>query len=59
MRVSRNASDDLSCSFTPVCVRACNETVGGCPNSAESSEQNGTVPFSETVLLHALNSKCF
>jgi hypothetical protein len=26
------------------------KTVGDCPNFAQSAEQNGTVPFSETVL---------
>jgi hypothetical protein len=29
-------------------LRACNKTVGDCPDFAESSEQNGTVPFSGT-----------
>ena len=29
---------------------------GDCPNFAESAEQNGTVPFSEAILLHALKN---
>jgi hypothetical protein len=29
--------------------KACNKTDGDCPNFAESSEQKGTVPFSETL----------
>jgi hypothetical protein len=32
---------------------------GDCPNFAESSEQNGTVPFSEAILLDALKSHDF
>ena len=32
-------------------VRASNKTAGDCPDFAESSEQNGTVPLSEAVLL--------
>jgi hypothetical protein len=36
--------------------RACNKMAGDCPNFAESSEQNGTGPFSEVGLLHALGS---
>jgi hypothetical protein len=31
-------------------VRAYPKTAGDCPNFAQSSEQNGTVPFSEAVL---------
>ena len=31
-------------------ARSSFKTVGDCPNFAESSEQNGTVPFSETVM---------
>jgi glycosyltransferase involved in cell wall biosynthesis len=31
------------------------KTAGDCPNFAESSEQNGTVPFSEAVLKRPLN----
>jgi hypothetical protein len=30
--------------------RSCFKTVGDCPDFAQSAEQNGTVPFSETVL---------
>jgi len=30
-------------------LRAYPRTVGDCPDFAESSKQNGTVPFSETV----------
>jgi hypothetical protein len=29
---------------------AVSQTVGDCPDFAQSSEQNGTVPFSERVL---------
>jgi hypothetical protein len=35
-------------------LRDSNSTGGDCPNFAESSEQNGTVPFSQTVLLESL-----
>jgi len=38
-----------------VYIRDSNKTVGDCPNFAEASEQNGAVPFSETVLLEFLN----
>ena len=31
-------------------ARSSFKTVGDCPDFAQSSEQNGTVPFSETVL---------
>ena len=37
-------------------LRASNKTAGDCPNFAQSAEQNGTVPFSEAVLLDALIS---
>ena len=30
---------------------------GDCHNFAESSEQNGTVPLSEAILLHALSNQ--
>jgi NAD+ synthase (glutamine-hydrolysing) len=35
-------------------IRNSNKTVGDCPDFAKSAEQNGTVPFSETVLLESL-----
>ena len=31
-------------------VTAYPRTVGDCPNFAQSAEQNGTVPFAQTVL---------
>ena len=33
------------------------KTVGDCPNFAQSAEQNGTVPFSETVLKRPLRTR--
>ena len=37
-------------------LRSSFKTVGDCPDFAKSAEQNGTVPFSETVLKHPLTA---
>jgi hypothetical protein len=37
-------------------LRAPIKMAGDCPNFAESSQQNGTVPLSEAILLDALSS---
>lgn len=37
-------------------LRVCPKRAGDCPNFAESSEQNGTVPLSEAHLKQTLNA---